>query len=85
MRLLLTDLAVFWVWEYLLLLCPFSIPVGAQPLLVLALAAGAAYVPEPVIFMCAVAGAVALLHRFLVTPEVRPMLPRRRAGRVPRL
>lgn len=82
-NLLITALAILWAWEYLLILTPVRIPAWLQPALVAGCAIEAHRVPGWILTACAVAGAVALLHRVLTPTEVARVIPRRRSGRVP--
>lgn len=82
-QLVLTSLGVFWAWEYLLTLSPVTIPAWLQPLLVAAAAAGAWYLPERVLLVAAVAGAVALLHQLLTATHAAQAV--RQVRRVPRI
>jgi hypothetical protein len=60
--LVLAGLAVFWVWEYLLVLLPWEIHPAGQPLVVLGLGVLASITPDKVLLPAAIAGVVGLLH-----------------------
>lgn len=85
MLLLITALAVLWVWEYLLLLSPVHIPVWLQPIIVVGLAVAAPYVPDHILMIGAVAGAVALFHRHLAGREGHVGMTRPRTRGLPPL
>lgn len=81
---LLVSLGVFAVWEYLRMVLPFSIPALLQPLVVIGLAVGATHLDREWVFPLAVAGAVAILHRFVLadsTPTATALQLPRRSGR----
>jgi hypothetical protein len=62
LRFALIALATFTAWEWLLVVLPFSLPAGLQPLAVVGLAFEAQRLPVPWLAAVAAAGAVALLH-----------------------
>ena len=84
LHLVTTALAVFAVWEYLLGLLPVTIPSWVQPVLVAGFAVGAQKVPDRVLTVIAVTGAVAVCHACIAAPRIATVEGRRRA-RVPGL
>lgn len=85
MHLLVLALAVLWVWEYLLILLPIAIPAWLRPVLVAGCAVAAPHVAVWVLQAAAVAGAVALLHRYLTPPQSPQIVTRRRTRGLPPL
>lgn len=71
-ELIIAALAIFWAWETVLAVCPWTIPAWLQPLLVLAGATAFCW-PDWRVAMAA-AGAVGLLH-FMVREVGQPSLP----------
>lgn len=87
---IVTALAVFWAWEFVLVLLPWPVPAPVQPAVVAGLAYGAGYLPPAVVLAGAVAGAVALLHTLLrhyqpPEPAVATRALRGLGNRVPNL
>jgi hypothetical protein len=82
--LIVASLAVFAVWEYLIMVLPVSIPAWLQPALVAGFAVGASAVPPAVLRVLAVTGAVALCHALVTKPTLHDVR-RPLRGRVPRL
>lgn len=81
--LIVTALAVWWAWEYLLVLSPVAVPAWMQPALVAGCAAGAVHLPLALLTAAAAAGLVALLHRISAAPDTPRLVVRRRTGRLP--
>lgn len=80
LRLLLIAFATFTAWEWLVVVLPFALPAGLQPLAVVGLAYGAQHVPDQWLVATAAAGAVAVLHVHVRggSSEAPPLrLPRR--------
>jgi hypothetical protein len=86
MRLLTVALAVFWAWEYIRVVLPVPVPAWLQPALVAGLAFEARHVPTAYLTAAAVAGLVAVLHRYVTSSaETAQLVTRRRPGRIPPL
>lgn len=81
MTFVLLAFATFAAWEYLLVLCPISLPALLQPLLVAGVAYGVSCIPDDrILVVLAAAGAVGVLHsvvRHLHEPSGPPMVLRR--------
>lgn len=94
MTLVLAALAVFWAWEFLLVLSPVRVPPFLQPPLVAGLGYLATLLSATVLFPAAIAGAVAILHALTRAETPTPVafqMPRRTGrrsevgGRIPPL
>lgn len=83
MILLLAILAVFFIWETVLSVVPWTIPYWLQPVLVYG--AALAYVWSDWRLALAVAGAVGLLHVLAIGKNVGQVTAIRRPGRSPRI
>lgn len=84
MKFLQAALAVFAVWEYLMVLSPWRVPPVLQPLLVVGLGYLALLLDHDWLLPVAIAGAVAVLHRLVVSdpaPAATAIQLPRRSGR----